>query len=150
MISAIGRRATVAKPRCVIIDESLMVRRVAGRIIRELGYEVIEADSGKDALPHCAPQPPQVILMDWQLGDMDGAAFITQLTSQLDGQSLPKILFCTADRRIDRIKQALSLGVIEYIMKPFDSDIIESKFRLSGLPISSDKGAASSKPAMAS
>lgn len=125
----------MAKARCLIIDDSVMVRRVAGRIIRDFGYDVSEADKGDEALPLCAPHPPNVILLDWQLGDMGAEDFITRLTSELDGQTLPKILFCTAERRLERIKAALSLGADEYIMKPFDSDIIESKFRLSGLPV---------------
>lgn len=126
----------MAKPRCLILDASLMVRRVAARIVRDLGYEVIEADKGEEALTHCQAMMPTVILMDWRTADMDGADFIAALHKIGDGTGpLAKIVFCTADRRIERITQALSVGADEYIMKPFDSDILESKFRLTGLPV---------------
>lgn len=131
----------MAKPRCLILDASLMVRRVAARIVRDLGYEVIEAESGQEALTHCQAVMPTVILMDWRTADMDGAAFIAALRENAGANTpIAKIVFCTADRRIERITHALSVGADEYIMKPFDSDILESKFRLTGLPVETHPG----------
>lgn len=128
----------MARPRCLIIDASMMVRRVASRIIRSFGYDVIEASNGGDALALCAAPPPDVILLDWNLDDMDAGQFLARLKTNLSGHKRPKVLFCTADRRLERIQSALSLRADEYVMKPFDSDIIESKFRLSGLPVVHD------------
>ena len=51
----------------------------------------------------------------------------------LPGGDAPTVVFCTSVRDVDRIVEALSAGADEYIMKPFDSDIIESKFTLAGL-----------------
>ena len=117
---------------CLILDSSLMVRRVAARIVRDLGFDVVEATTGQEALSICMRSLPDVILLDWKVGQMDGAEFVAQLKSQISG-ALPTILFCTADRRPERIVEALKAGADDYIMKPFDSDIIESKFAIGGL-----------------
>lgn len=121
--------------RCLIVDQSAMVRRVAARIIRELGFEVIEARSGQDALDACAGMSPEAVMLDWKTPDMGGAEFIAKLRDlmQQNGTPMPTILFCTGERSVEQIVLALKAGADEYIMKPFDSDIIGSKFALAGL-----------------
>lgn len=121
--------------RCLVIDQSSMVRRVAARIIRELGFEVIEARSGQDGLDACAGMSPEAVMLDWKTPDMSGAEFIAKLRDMMeqDGTPMPTILFCTGERSVEQIVLALKAGADEYIMKPFDSDIIGSKFALAGL-----------------
>ena len=121
--------------RCLIIDQSPMVRRVAARIIRDLGFTVDEARTASEALELCKNHPTDVVMLDWKTPDMDGAAFIADLRTiaQKTGTPMPTVLFCTAKRSIEQIVSALKAGATEYIMKPFDSDIIESKFALAGL-----------------
>lgn len=127
--------------RCLIIDQSAMVRRVAARIIREFGFEILEAKTGQDALDTCSVTLPEVVLLDWKTSDMNGVEFMAQLRNltQRDGTPMPTILFCTGERSVDTIVSALRAGADEYIMKPFDSDIIASKFTIAGL-ISQDQG----------
>lgn len=121
--------------RCLIVDQSAMVRRVAARIIRELGFEVIEARTGQDALDACAGMAPDAVMLDWKTPDMGGAEFIAKLRDMMktNGTPMPTILFCTGERSVEQIVLALKAGADEYIMKPFDSDIIGSKFALAGL-----------------
>jgi two-component system chemotaxis response regulator CheY len=121
--------------RCLIIDQSSMVRRVAARIIREFGFEVIEARSGQDGLDTCAGMSPEAVMLDWKTPDMNGAEFIAKLRDMMErnGTPMPTILFCTGERSVEHIVLALKAGADEYIMKPFDSDIIGSKFALAGL-----------------
>lgn len=117
---------------CLIIDDSRMIRRVAGRIVKELGFETDEAANGQDALEKCTIDMPDVILLDWNMPVMDGFTFLKALRAEPKGDK-PTVLFCTSERDVSRIVEALSAGADEYIMKPFDSDIIESKFHLAGL-----------------
>jgi two-component system chemotaxis response regulator CheY len=121
--------------RCLIVDQSAMVRRVAARIMRELGFELIEARTGQDALDACAGITPEAVMLDWKTPDMGGAEFIAKLRDmmQQNGTPMPTILFCTGERSVEQIVLALKAGADEYIMKPFDSDIIGSKFALAGL-----------------
>lgn len=117
---------------CLIVDDSRMIRRVAGRIVKDLGFETREAVNGQDALDKCLMQMPDAVLVDWGMPVMDGFDFVKHLRD-LPGGDEPTVVFCTSVRDVERIVQALAAGADEYIMKPFDSDIIESKFALAGL-----------------
>lgn len=117
---------------CLIVDDSRMIRRVAGRIVKELGFETEEAAHGQEALDKCAVDMPDVVLLDWNMPVLSGLDFLIQLRKSPKGQKAV-VIFCTAERDVDRIMEALEAGADEYIMKPFDSDIIESKFALAGL-----------------
>lgn len=117
---------------CLIVDDSRMIRRVAGRIVKDLGFETTEAVNGQDALDKCLIEMPNAVLVDWAMPVMDGFDFVKNLRG-LPGGDEPTVVFCTSVRDVERIVEALAAGADEYIMKPFDSDIIESKFALAGL-----------------
>jgi len=117
---------------CLIVDDSRMIRRVAGRIVKDLGFETEDAENGQEALDKCRIELPDAVLVDWKMPVMDGFAFLKELR-KLPGGDKPTVVFCTSERDINHIVDALSAGANEYIMKPFDSDIIESKFALAGL-----------------
>ncbi len=117
---------------CLIVDDSKMIRRVASRIVKDMNFNVEEAGNGKEALQLCQGNMPDAILLDWNMPVMDGFGFLKALRDEPEGDK-PVIVFCTSERSVDHITQALQFGANEYIMKPFDSDIIESKFQLAGL-----------------
>ena len=112
-----------------------MVRRVAARIIRELGLETLEAKTGQEALDLCSDRMPDAILMDWNLSDMQAAPFLHGLmeTVERHNKARPTVIFCSGERSVPRIVEALKAGADEYIMKPFDSDIVRAKLVLAGL-----------------
>lgn len=112
---------------CLIVDDSRIIRKVARRIVEGLGFEVDEAADGADALAFCAATMPEVILLDWNMPIMDGLTFLRRVRS-LPGGAAPKVLFCTIETRADRIAEALSAGADDYVMKPFDGEILQSKF----------------------
>jgi len=111
---------------CLIVDDSRIIRKVARRIIEDLGFEVDEAADGAEALTYCMGLMPQVVLLDWQMPVMDGLSFLRRLRD-LPGGRAPKVLFCTIETRADRIAEALSAGADDYVMKPFDGEILQSK-----------------------
>jgi len=118
---------------CLVVDDSRVVRRVAIRIANELGFTCEEAADGKQAFEQCQKAMPDAVLLDWKMpGGMDGAQFLEKLRKLANGRH-PKVIFCTTESgRVD-IQKALKFGADEYIMKPFDRDIMESKFRQVGL-----------------
>lgn len=117
---------------CLIVDDSRVVRKVAGRIVRDLGFECREAEDGQKAYDACRASMPDAIILDWNMPVMSGIEFLEKLR-QLDGGGHPKVVFCTTENDIGHIQRAMSAGADEYIMKPFDSEIIESKFMQIGL-----------------
>ena len=77
-------------------------------------------------------QMPQVILLDWHMPVMDGLSFIKALRSSAEGNT-PIVIFCTTETDLDHITAALAAGANEYVMKPFDNDIIVGKLTQLGL-----------------
>jgi len=75
---------------------------------------------------------PDAVLLDWNMPVMDGISFLVALRKERGG-GRPKVIFCTTENDIEHITRAITAGANEYIMKPFDCDIIEAKFHEVGL-----------------
>lgn len=117
---------------CLIVDDSSVIRKVARRILENFGFAVVEASDGRQALDTCAKGMPEAILLDWNMPVMDGYEFLRELR-KLPGGQAPKVVFCTTENDVAHIARAMHAGANEYIMKPFDKDIVEAKFVEVGL-----------------
>ena len=105
---------------------------MARRILEGLEFEIAEAENGEEAIEACRRQIPDAILLDWNMPKMDGYEFLRVLR-RLPGGDRPKVVFCTTENDVAHIARALHAGANEYIMKPFDKDIVEAKFQEVGL-----------------
>jgi two-component system chemotaxis response regulator CheY len=117
---------------CLVVDDSTVVRKIARRILEEMDFQVVEAEDGEKALEACKGAMPEAVLLDWNMPNMDGYEFLGNLR-RLPGGDVPKVVFCTTENDIDHISRALAAGANEYIMKPFDKEIISAKFAEVGL-----------------
>jgi two-component system chemotaxis response regulator CheY len=117
---------------CLVVDDSSVIRKVARRILEDLDFEIAEAENGEEAIEACRRQMPEAILLDWNMPKMDGYEFLRVLR-RLPGGDRPKVVFCTTENDVAHIARALHAGANEYIMKPFDKDIVEAKFQEVGL-----------------
>jgi two-component system, chemotaxis family, chemotaxis protein CheY len=117
---------------CLVVDDSSVVRKIARRILEALGFEVTEAEDGEKALEVCKQAMPTAVLLDWNMPVMDGYEFLGHLR-RMPGGDAPKVVFCTTENGMDHISRALDAGANEYIMKPFDKDIVAAKFQEVGL-----------------
>lgn len=117
---------------CLIVDDSRVVRKVARKILEELGFECDEAENGQLALDKCKETMPQLIMLDWNMPVMTGIEFIKALRATPEGDT-PKVIFCTTENEFPFIQEALGAGANEYIMKPFDGDILEGKLMQIGM-----------------
>ena len=117
---------------CLIVDDSRVIRKVARRILEDLGFEIAEAADGMEALAWCRAAMPDAVLLDWNMPLMSGLEFLKLMRAEPDGDK-PRVVFCTVENDLAHIEQALAFGADEYIMKPFDGDIIASKFAEAGL-----------------
>jgi two-component system, chemotaxis family, chemotaxis protein CheY len=117
---------------CLIVDDSGIIRKVARRILESLEFQIFEAENGEQAFEACQRQLPDAILLDWNMPKMDGYDFLHALR-RLPGGERPKVVFCTTENDVAHIGRALQAGANEYIMKPFDKDIVEEKFQEVGL-----------------
>ena len=117
---------------CLVVDDSRVVRKVARRIIEDLHFTCEEAEDGQKAYEFCQEKMPDAILLDWNMPNMNGLEFLEKLR-QMEGGDAPKVVFCTTENDMSHIQRAIQAGANEYIMKPFDSELIESKFVQIGL-----------------
>jgi two-component system chemotaxis response regulator CheY len=116
----------------LVVDDSSVIRKVARRILEALDFQILEAEDGEQALVHCQKQLPEAILLDWNMPKMDGYEFLRQLR-RMPGGDRPRVVFCTTENDVAHIARALHAGANEYIMKPFDKEIVEAKFQEVGL-----------------
>src|SRR5215470_4911794 len=112
---------------CLVVDDSRVIRTVARRILEELDFGVREASDGQEALRVCREKMPDAILLDWNMPVMNGIEFLKALRRERGGKD-PIVVFCTTENDIKHISEAMEAGANEYIMKPFDREILESKF----------------------
>ena len=117
---------------CLVVDDSRVIRKVARRILEELGFDVAEAGDGMEAMAWCRTAMPDVILLDWNMPLMDGLEFLRELRKAPDGGD-PVVIFCTVENDLEHIVLALETGADEYIMKPFDGDILQVKLIEAGV-----------------
>ena len=117
---------------CLIVDDSRVIRKVARRILEDLGFQIQEAGDGEEALAHCRGAMPDGVLLDWNMPVMNGIEFLRALRAEPGGDR-PVVVFCTTENDLNHIVEAMNAGANEYIMKPFDGDIIEAKFSEVGL-----------------
>lgn len=117
---------------CLVVDDSKVVRMVARKILEGLNFEIEEAENGKIAMDACLKRMPDVILLDWNMPVMSGIEFLEKLRAT-PGGDMPKVVFCTTENDMAHIQRAMTAGANEYIMKPFDRDIVQSKFEQVGL-----------------
>lgn len=117
---------------CLVVDDSNVIRKVARRILEDLDFTITEAEDGKQAVSACETQMPDAILLDWNMPVMDGLEFLSVLRDMPNGEK-PQVVFCTTENDVGHIARAIRAGANEYIMKPFDREILHAKFQEVGL-----------------
>lgn len=117
---------------CLVVDDSRVIRKVARRILEELGFDVAEAGDGADALSFCRAAMPDAILLDWHMPVMNGPEFLRRLRREPGGAD-PRVIFCSSETAVARIREVLDEGADEFIMKPFDAAIVVGKLAAAGV-----------------
>ena len=112
---------------CLIVDDSSVVRKVARRILEDMDFIVEEAEDGQEAFDKCRQEMPDAILLDWQMPIMSGLEFLKLLRAYVGGQT-PRVVYCVTEYDVGQIALAKKAGANEYMMKPFDRDILEAMF----------------------
>ena len=117
---------------CLIVDDSKIVRKVVRRIVEVLGFNILEAENGKEAVDAVRANDVDVMILDWNMPVMDGMECMKEIRADAS-MTQPKIIFCTTENEFGKIQQAMINGADEYVMKPFDEAIIAGKMRQLGI-----------------
>lgn len=120
--------------KALVVDDSKTIRIIIKRILIELGFEVLEAVNGVNALEVIAPHKATVtlVLADWNMPEMNGLDLVKKLRLDPELPSL-KIIMVTTETEMSQMASALEAGANEYVMKPFTKDILKEKLELVGI-----------------
>jgi two-component system, OmpR family, KDP operon response regulator KdpE len=99
----------------LVVDDEKQIRRFLRTGLGVHGYEVIEAESGAEALRMASTKAPDLVVLDLQLGDMDGLDVLQRIR---EWSWLPVLILSVRNREVEKVK-ALELGADDYITKPF-------------------------------
>jgi len=114
--------------RCLVIDDSQVVRRVARRILTDAGFLVGEAVTGAEGLAICSQEMPEIIIVDSLLPDADSIDLISKLNS-LNPEKPPFIIYCTHELKVAQIMRAKRAGAKGHMLKPFVRQQVLNCFR---------------------
>jgi two-component system chemotaxis response regulator CheY len=119
--------------RALVVDDSRAIRSIIGKTVRELGFEVLEAGHGREALDRLAEAGKvELILVDWNMPEMNGFDFLVEARQNPDWKDTV-IMMVTTETEMSQMQRALEAGANEYVMKPFTRDILREKLQLVGL-----------------
>jgi two-component system chemotaxis response regulator CheY len=114
--------------RCMIVDGSSVIRKVASRILNGPDMIVVEAATGSDALSMCASDLPDIVIVDSRLPDMAADDLIRRIAA-LDPDFTPQIVICMIEFDVGIIMRARRAGAKGHLMKPFNRTQLLERFR---------------------
>lgn len=121
--------------RALVIDDSRAIRRIIGEMMRDIGFEVVEASNGLEALQRLEEfGKPDIALVDWNMPEMNGLEFIKAVRAKSEYGDLP-LMMVTTETEMERMAAAFVAGVNEYVMKPFDRETIMEKLQILGIGV---------------
>ncbi|MFN8545614.1 MAG: response regulator [Candidatus Binatia bacterium] len=118
--------------RALVVDDSRAIRVVIGRLLREVGFEVVEAGNGREGLERLKEGRPDVILVDWNMPEMNGFEFVVAVRAQSAWDDVP-LMMVTTETETEQMARALEAGANEYVMKPFSRDALLEKLAVLGV-----------------
>jgi two-component system KDP operon response regulator KdpE len=113
-------------PIALVIDDEIQMRRLLRVCLEANGYRVLEAPTGKDGIAQAAQHPPDVVILDLGLPDMEGVDVLKRLR---EWSRVPVVVLSVRDREEDKIA-ALDNGADDYVTKPFSSGELLARLRV--------------------
>ena len=119
--------------RALVVDDSSTMRSILRLTLRGIGFEVVEAGNGVEALDRLEKSGKvDVALVDWNMPEMNGYEFLCAARTN-HAYDETRIVMVTTETEIAQVMAALEHGANEYIMKPFTKDAVVEKIELMGL-----------------
>ncbi len=113
--------------KILAVDDSPTMRRIIVNTLKRAGFnDVAEASDGKDALAKLKVDKYDFVITDWNMPEMDGLTFVTQIRSSEELKDMPVLMVTTRSVKEDII-EAMKAGVNNYIVKPFTPETLSEK-----------------------
>jgi len=113
--------------KILLVDDSRTIRNIEKNVLIQLGYtSVAEAGDGVEALSQCSRDMPDLMLVDWNMPNMDGLAFVKKIR---ESNTQVPIIMVTTEAEKARVVEAIKAGVNNYVVKPFTADVLAEKIK---------------------
>lgn len=112
--------------RVLVVDDSRMQRRIVSASLKRLGYQVLEAASGEEALAIAAREPVDMVVSDWVMEGMTGLAFCRAFR-ELPRESYGYFILLTSKSEKGEIALGLDAGADDFLTKPVDADELRAR-----------------------
>lgn len=111
----------------LIVDDSPTMLRIIRNALQEIGHnEVVEAEDGEEAMEMLEETSPDFVITDWNMPNMNGVDLAKNIRGHPQYSNLPILMVTTRGMKED-VKTAMQAEVNNYIVKPFESDVLEEK-----------------------
>ncbi|MCE2967340.1 MAG: response regulator [Phycisphaerales bacterium] len=111
--------------KIMLIDDSKTMRNIQRSVLAQLGHTTIEeACDGQDALSKVGAFQPELILVDWNMPNMNGLEFVKAFRQS--NKTTPLIMVTTESEKA-RVIEAIKAGVNNYVIKPFTPDLLSQR-----------------------
>ena len=119
--------------KILLIDDARTMRMFLGLIVREMGFTVVEAADGVEALEKLATEGEiTAALIDIDMPRMNGLEFLAA-ARKISAYDSVKMMMVTSHTSMDSVVECLTLGAQDYLMKPLTREMVQDKFRVLGL-----------------
>jgi two-component system chemotaxis response regulator CheY len=116
----------------LVVDDSATIRKILTAYLERFGFAVSVAAGAREGLACLkATAKTDVVLVDWNMPDMDGIAFVRAVRADAAYDGLP-LMMVTTNSELSHVAEALDAGATEYIMKPFTAEMMREKLELLG------------------
>lgn len=111
--------------KILLVDDSRTIRNIQKNVLGQLGHtDILEAGDGVEALQVLKTTRPDLMLVDWNMPNMDGLTLVKTVRETDTG--LP-IIMCTTEAEKTRVLEAIKAGVNNYVVKPFTAETMAEK-----------------------
>ncbi|BAU22762.1 histidine kinase [Caldimicrobium thiodismutans] len=115
--------------KALVVDDSKAIRQIERKYLEELGFFVLEAENGEEALKVLKENSDiTLILLDWHMPVMNGYEFLKKVRENPEWSEI-KIMMVTTENQQKSVIDAIMAGANEYLMKPFDKEMLETKIQ---------------------
>jgi two-component system, chemotaxis family, chemotaxis protein CheY len=118
----------------LVADDAPVIRKVARRLLQDMGFVVVEAETGDEVVAVCRENMPDAVLLDYDMPGMKSIDVISEIAHMPDAD-LCKILYCTSELLIPEMTKAKRAGARGFMLKPFNRKILSQKLAETGIEI---------------
>ncbi|HEY6131045.1 MAG TPA: response regulator [Halioglobus sp.] len=118
----------------LVADDAPVIRKVARRLLQDMGFVVVEAETGDEVVAFCRDNMPDAVLLDYDMPGMKSIDVIGEI-AQMQNAGMCKVLYCTSELLIPEMTRAKRAGASGFMLKPFNRKILSLKLSESGIQL---------------